>query len=30
MNADKAYTQDKRAYDATMLGLLAMSTSPDA
>lgn len=30
LNVDEAYTQDKRAYDKTMLGLLAMSTSPDA
>ena len=30
MNLDDAYTQDKRSYDKTMLGILAMSTSPDA
>lgn len=30
MNLDDAYTQDKRSYDSTMLGVLAMSTSPDA
>lgn len=30
MNLDQAYTQDKRSYDKTMMGMLAMSTSPDA
>lgn len=30
LNLDQAYTQEKRSYDPTMLGLLAMSTSPDA
>jgi len=30
MNLDEAYTQDKRAYDKTMLGIIAMSTSPDS
>lgn len=30
LNVDDAYTQDKRSYDKTMLGILAMSTSPDA
>ena len=30
MNEDNAYTQDKRAYDETMLGIIAISTSPDA
>ena len=30
MNVPEAYTQEKRSYDKTMLGLLAMSTSPDA
>lgn len=30
MNLNDAYTQDKRSYDKTMLGVLAMSTSPDA
>jgi hypothetical protein len=30
MNLSDAYTQDKRAYDKTMMGVLAMSTSPDA
>lgn len=30
MNLDAAYTQDKRAYDRTMVGIVAMSTSPDA
>ena len=30
MNLDEAYTQDKRSYDKTMLGILAMSTSPDS
>ena len=30
MNLDSAYTQDKRSYDPTMMGILAMSTSPDA
>ena len=30
MNVDEAYTQDKRSYDKSMLGILAMSTSPDA
>lgn len=29
MNLEDAYTQDKRSYDETMKGLLAMSTSPD-
>ena len=30
VNVDEAYTQDKRSYDKTMLGILAISTSPDA
>lgn len=30
MNLEQAYTQDKRSYDKTMMGLLGMSTSPDA
>lgn len=30
MNVDEAYTQDKRSYDKSMLGIMAMSTSPDA
>lgn len=30
LNVSEAYTQDKRSYDKTMLGILAMSTSPDA
>lgn len=30
LNLDQAYTQDKRAYDPSMLGIIAMSTSPDA
>lgn len=29
LNSDKAYTLDKRAYDPSMMGILAMSTSPD-
>jgi len=30
MNLDDAYTQDKRAFDPSMMGIMAMSTSPDA
>jgi hypothetical protein len=30
LNLDQAYTQDKRSYDRSMLGIIAMSTSPDA
>lgn len=30
MNLSSAFTQDKRAYNPTMLGVVAMSTSPDA
>lgn len=30
LNVSSAYTQDKRSYDKTMMGVLAMSTSPDA
>lgn len=30
LNLASAYTQDKRSYDKSMLGLLAVSTSPDA
>ena len=30
MNLADAYTQDKRSYDKTMMGVLSMSTSPDA
>lgn len=30
LNLDSAYTQDKRSYDPSMMGVLAMSTSPDA
>lgn len=30
LNVKEAYTPDKRSYDKTMLGLMAMSTSPDA
>jgi len=30
MNLEKAYTLDKRSYDRTMLGIIGMSTSPDA
>ena len=30
LNLDQAFTQDKRSYDKTMLGLMALSTSPDA
>lgn len=30
LNQEQAYTQDKRSYDKTMMGILAMSTSPDA
>lgn len=30
MNLDSAYTLDKRSYDPTMMGILAVSTSPDA
>jgi hypothetical protein len=30
MNLDDAYTQDKRSFDKTMMGVIAMSTSPDA
>ena len=29
-NLDDAYTIDKRQYDPTMMGIMAMSTSPDA
>lgn len=29
MNLDRAYTQDKRSYDNSMIGILGMSTSPD-
>lgn len=30
LNVKEAYTPDKRSYDKTMLGVMAMSTSPDA
>lgn len=30
LNIEDAYTLDKRSYDPTMLGILGMSTSPDA
>lgn len=30
LNLEQAYTQDKRSYDRSMLGIIAMSTSPDA
>lgn len=30
LNVKEAYTPDKRSFDKTMLGLMAMSTSPDA
>jgi len=30
MNLPEAYTQDKRSYDPTMMGILSISTSPDA
>lgn len=30
LNLAQAYTQDKRSYDSSMMGVLAMSTSPDA
>lgn len=30
LNLDAAYTQDKRSFDKSMLGVMAMSTSPDA
>lgn len=30
MNMERAFTQDKRSYDKTMLGVLAVSSSPDA
>lgn len=30
MNVAEAYTQEKRSYDKSMVGILAMSTSPDA
>ncbi len=30
MNQDRAYTQDKRVFSKSMLGLVSMSTSPDA
>lgn len=29
LNMDRAYTQDKRSYDETMVGIVGMSTSPD-
>lgn len=30
LNLENAYTQDKRAYDKTMMGIVGMSSSPDA
>lgn len=30
MNLERAYTLDKRSYDPTMMGILGMSSSPDA
>ena len=30
MNLDRAYTLDKRSYDPTMMGIIGMSSSPDA
>lgn len=30
INMDKAYTQEKRSFDKSMTGLMAISTSPDA
>lgn len=30
MNVTEAYTQEKRSYDETMLGIMSISTSPDA
>lgn len=30
LNVSRAYTEEKRAFDPTMSGLMAMSTSPDA
>lgn len=30
LNVENAYTQDKRSYDNTMVGLMGISTSPDA
>lgn len=30
LNVDRAYTEEKRSYDRSMLGIIAMSTSPDA
>ena len=29
INVDRAYTEEKRSYDDTMIGVMAMSTSPD-
>lgn len=29
VNVDRAYTEEKRSYDETMIGTIAMSTSPD-
>lgn len=30
INLDQSYTEEKRSFDKTMIGLMAMSTSPDA
>lgn len=30
MNLEKAYTEEKRSYDPTMMGVIGMSSSPDA
>lgn len=30
LNVDRAYTEEKRSYDKSMLGIIAVSTSPDA